>query len=326
MPDVRCVICGSDLTTLRCPSHPGYVEGTHLDIFCCNQCDTHFVLPQALPPGIYETIYSKPDLPGYDRYRRYMRKIREMTSPLRFLASEEAAYYVVMDYLRQKSGLKILDVGCGCGFLTYALRREGFDAIGVDISRTAVASAKHEFGDYFYLSDIETFAAECDATFDLILALEVIEHLADPGACIRRLLALLRPDGRILVTTPNRGYHPRRSVWQTDLPPVHTVWLSEKSVLALCRRNRLNCRFVSLRGHYPAHQNKLWWYLSTRWKPLRSPVLKTSGDRAEGPRMRKLLQGLAHEIYPVRTLCNFVHNRCVRMDETMGLVIWGGDV
>jgi SAM-dependent methyltransferase len=96
--------------------------------------------------------------------------------------------------------LKILDVGCGTGANLKMLREYG-TAAGVDISQQAVDFC-HERG----LTDVQLGAAEelphADETFDLVTALDVIEHLDDDLGGLNEIRRVLRPNGHALLFVP----------------------------------------------------------------------------------------------------------------------------
>ena len=95
---------------------------------------------------------------------------------------------------------RILDVGCGTGANLLMLSNYG-DAEGVDISEDALAFCR-ERG----LQKVKHGAAEElpyeDGTFDLVTALDVVEHIDDDVASLREMRRVLRPDGRVLLFVP----------------------------------------------------------------------------------------------------------------------------
>ncbi|WP_333807677.1 bifunctional 2-polyprenyl-6-hydroxyphenol methylase/3-demethylubiquinol 3-O-methyltransferase UbiG [Phenylobacterium sp.] len=106
-------------------------------------------------------------------------------------------------------GLRLLDIGCGGGLLSEPMSRLGFDVTGVDASErnigTARTHAKQTSVPVTYLcSTAEALEAEGIAPFDVILNMEVIEHVADPGEFLRTCGRLLAPGGLMIVATLNR--------------------------------------------------------------------------------------------------------------------------
>ncbi len=110
---------------------------------------------------------------------------------------------------RPFEGLKLLDIGCGGGLLSEPMTRLGFAVTGVDASErnigTAAAHAAAQGLTIDYrASTAEALLAEGAGPFDLILNMEVIEHVADPGEFLRTCAALLAPGGLMIVATLNR--------------------------------------------------------------------------------------------------------------------------
>jgi 2-polyprenyl-6-hydroxyphenyl methylase/3-demethylubiquinone-9 3-methyltransferase len=106
-------------------------------------------------------------------------------------------------------GLRLLDVGCGGGLLSEPMARLGAEVVGIDASggTVPVARAHAEAAglavDYRHTST-EALLGVGEPAFDVVLAMEVIEHVADPAAFLATLHALLRPGGLLLVSTLNR--------------------------------------------------------------------------------------------------------------------------
>ncbi len=107
--------------------------------------------------------------------------------------------------LRPLAGKTALDVGCGAGLLAEPLARLGAKVTAVDAAPELIEVAKaHAAGQGF---DIDYRAVGVEAVeghFDLITAMEVIEHVADPQAFVDDLAARLAPDGLLILSTPNK--------------------------------------------------------------------------------------------------------------------------
>lgn len=106
------------------------------------------------------------------------------------------------------AGLRVLDVGCGAGLAAEALAREGLDVLGIDAAGAAIAAAEaHAAGQGLRLTYSATTAEsllDTGARYPVITALEVIEHVADPGKFAALLAGLLEPDGVLFLSTLNR--------------------------------------------------------------------------------------------------------------------------
>ncbi len=108
--------------------------------------------------------------------------------------------------LRPLAGRSALDIGCGAGLLCEPLARMGASVTGVDAAPENIAAARdhaeqsglsirYESGDFLGLNLPQ---------FDLVTSLEVVEHVADPAAFVAGLAARLKPDGLMIISTPNR--------------------------------------------------------------------------------------------------------------------------
>jgi len=117
-----------------------------------------------------------------------------------------------LGYVAQRVGLRgarVLDVGCGAGLLSEALAREGAQVSALDLAPELIEVAKlHllESGlkvDYRLVS-VEALAAEMPGSFDAITCMEMLEHVPDPGSVLQACATLLKPVGRLFVSTLNR--------------------------------------------------------------------------------------------------------------------------
>ncbi|MGV9008370.1 bifunctional 2-polyprenyl-6-hydroxyphenol methylase/3-demethylubiquinol 3-O-methyltransferase UbiG [Brevundimonas sp.] len=107
------------------------------------------------------------------------------------------------------AGLSLLDVGCGGGLIAEPMRRLGFAVTAVDASSenigTARAHAQMTGLDIAYrAATVEQLEAEGAGPFDVVLTMEVIEHVADPEAFVRACSRLVKPGGIMIVATLNR--------------------------------------------------------------------------------------------------------------------------
>jgi len=110
--------------------------------------------------------------------------------------------------LRPFEGLTLLDIGCGGGLLSEPMARLGYDVLGADpleknIKTAAAHAATSGLKINYRATTAEALAAE-GARFDVVLNMEVVEHVRDLGAFIRTCATLIAPNGCMVVATLNR--------------------------------------------------------------------------------------------------------------------------
>ncbi len=110
---------------------------------------------------------------------------------------------------RALEGLRLLDIGCGGGLLAEPMARLGAEVVGADAAERNVAVARLHAERMGLAIDYRATTAEALAAagegFDVVLAMEVIEHVAAPQAFLDACSALLRPGGIAIVSTINRN-------------------------------------------------------------------------------------------------------------------------
>jgi 2-polyprenyl-6-hydroxyphenyl methylase / 3-demethylubiquinone-9 3-methyltransferase len=110
--------------------------------------------------------------------------------------------------LRPFTGLTLLDIGCGGGLVAEPMARLGFTVTGIDAGAEAIAAARTHAQAAGLEIDYRVATAESiagtDERFDAVLALEVIEHVADPDAFWRSLALLVTLGGAAIAATLNR--------------------------------------------------------------------------------------------------------------------------
>jgi 2-polyprenyl-6-hydroxyphenyl methylase/3-demethylubiquinone-9 3-methyltransferase len=160
--------------------------------------------------------------------------------------------------LRPFEGLRLLDVGCGGGLVAEPMARLGFAVTGIDAGDETVAIARAHAAQSGLAIDYRATAAETlaasDERFDVVLALEIVEHVADLDAFIAAAATLVRPGGAFVAATLNRtaksylfaivgaeyvlGWLPRGTHdWRKFVRP--------SELAAVLRRNRLRVEEVA---------------------------------------------------------------------------------
>ncbi|EKN00839.1 MULTISPECIES: bifunctional 2-polyprenyl-6-hydroxyphenol methylase/3-demethylubiquinol 3-O-methyltransferase UbiG [Acidocella] len=128
--------------------------------------------------------------------------------PLHMLNPVRAGWVAQRVRRAKGEGVSILDVGCGAGLLAEALAKDGFAVTGLDAGAEVIDVARgHAQGQGLNITyrhgTAEGLAAE-GASFPVVTALEIIEHVADPLEFLKSLRALLAPGGVLFLSTLNR--------------------------------------------------------------------------------------------------------------------------
>jgi 2-polyprenyl-6-hydroxyphenyl methylase/3-demethylubiquinone-9 3-methyltransferase len=110
--------------------------------------------------------------------------------------------------LKPFAGLRLVDIGSGGGLVAEPMARLGFAVVGIDAAAENIATARHHAASVGLSIDYRPMAAEALAAtgegFDVVLALEIVEHVADLGAFCGAAATLLRPGGIMILATLNR--------------------------------------------------------------------------------------------------------------------------
>jgi SAM-dependent methyltransferase len=217
-----CRVCRS-----RQVSELGTVEfyiGYAWPIYDCFACGCRFTLHDN---AAYEVLHSEKSS-CYNRYILQFDQCKALfergdVNGLRAALIEGSKYRFVIEQIDQQPvNARLLEIGAARGHLTSYFILTGRPIIGVDISPTAVRSARQAFGDHFSVADDPMIEAQ--APYDIIFHVGTIGCVADPVGITRNLLRLLKPGGQLLFNAPNReGLAMRGQLWVEGAPPPDLV-------------------------------------------------------------------------------------------------------
>lgn len=187
--DTTCPVCGhgTELAPLLETRHLS--AQTPVRVFRCSACASLFADPPEVS-GFDELLHA-----GVDMYRSYVEVVGgiwEMYWPVGTIAVDAASP-------------SLLDVGCGFGFTVDLWRSRRGAALGVEVSGYG-RSGSEILGVPIRFDYLENMPDIAPASFDIVYASEVIEHVPDPVAFARLLGAYVAPGGVLALTTPNAAY------------------------------------------------------------------------------------------------------------------------
>lgn len=119
---------------------------------------------------------------------------------------------VRLDYVAQRTslaGAAVLDVGCGGGLLSEALAKAGAQVTAIDLAPNLLKVARlHGLESgvkvHYRQLPVEQLAQEAPGSFDAVTCMEMLEHVPDPASVVRACATLLKPGGRLFLSTLNR--------------------------------------------------------------------------------------------------------------------------
>ena len=133
-------------------------------------------------------------------------------NPVRLLFIRETAerhFGIALGKVKPLEGLRLLDIGCGGGLVCEPMARLGAAVTGVDASEANIKTALTHASEQGLKIDYRAGTAEGlidagEAPFDMVLNLEVVEHVADPAQFLKDTASLVRPGGLMIVATLNK--------------------------------------------------------------------------------------------------------------------------
>jgi SAM-dependent methyltransferase len=237
---VSCPVC------LAAAATP-HLQKAGTTIFACASCGSAFWQPDAAfdTAGIYDAGYfaGSDHASGYDDYaslevslrHNFVRRLRALGAP--------------------REGARLLDLGAAYGFAVDEARRLGWRAVGLEVSPTAARRAAETIraavvavGDAQHVP----FADDC---FDVVTLWDVLEHLPEPHAAMTEVARVLRPGGRLVLTTGDVGSLAARVSgvrWHLYTLPEHVFFYSREGLRRLLAAHGLRVeRIRAEASRYP---------------------------------------------------------------------------
>jgi len=167
-----------------------------------------------------------------------------LTEEYELKPDEDSSHGRISQMLASRPPLKILDLGCSSGLLAERLREMGHHVVGVDVFEL---DGVKERTDAFFRADLNLgIPSEVGSGFDLVLAADVLEHVARPTDLLQEIRRVLAPDGTAIICVPNVAHwYPRfRStlgMFDYDqrgiLDATHLRFFTRRSITRMVERN-----------------------------------------------------------------------------------------
>jgi len=252
----NCLICEQDDTELLS------VQDNLFRIVRCKRCGLSYQNPRPSEeslPLLYsdDKYFCNPQI-GYDNYVKTYFDYQDLFEKL---FSER----LKLIHKFKKTG-NLLEIGCAHGFHLEFLRRAGFDTKGVEFSESPFKYARDILHLDVFHGTLENSPFEI-GSFDLILMLDIIEHLPDIPGTLDKVKKLLKPDGLILVQVPWELFHwekrleaffagKKTGTIRPDAIPVHLYFFTPETLIKVLEKNGF--RIISREsGNYGRIRSKI---------------------------------------------------------------------
>jgi len=280
MKNISCNVCGSDHNKLLYKSKDRLhrTDETVFDVNQCLDCSLVFLNPQPTPEEL-EKFYPKAYGPYQNSNQILKYGLLSMTLK-KFLIFFQSN--TIPNHIRKKENkpqetevLNYLDFGCGGGAQLEDMRAQhpNWNFYGLDNNDFACEQARNKgfkifCGDILNMNLPENF-------FDVVNMSHIIEHVHDPKAVLKRIYATMKPDAKLIVSTPNFNSLAAkifRSYWYALDTPRHLFLFSQKNLSQLLH----DCGFVIKKIEFdpgPKAALRSFYYLLGRRDMSISPIV-----------------------------------------------------
>jgi ubiquinone/menaquinone biosynthesis C-methylase UbiE len=211
-------------------------------------------------------------------------RVIEGATPARIWADHVARYEFACSFVKGKT---VLDIACGTGYGSRILRDKGKaqQVVGLDISEDAVNYAVSKYktsGLDFGTADVLNIGFGQDY-FDVAVCFETIEHVKDPKKVIFELLRVLKPNGMLIISSPNRTVtSPGKSLTDSPQNPYHLTEFSQKEFISLLREHS------DVVGVYGQREKSRFFFFPILVKALKHFFPSLYDPSRGSPKLRKL--------------------------------------
>ena len=169
-------------------------------------------------------------------------------------------------YQKKQTASQILDIGCGAGLLSHALAEKGHFVTGIDLSLGSLKVAKRQnTGATFLMAPAENIPFP-DSYFDVVCAMDLLEHVNDPNQVIQEASRVLKPGGLFFFHTFNRNWLSYLIIikgveWFVQNAPanmhVYSLFIKPKELTQMLTHSNLTLE--NIQGLIPNAKTKAFW-------------------------------------------------------------------
>lgn len=222
-----CKVCGT------AGAHHKFNLTEKLEIFSCKNCQVLFMEPQLSDSEItelYSELYYKSWGISGDSENEVSKQMKIDTFLLRL---QQIKKYI-------PSG-KVLDIGCATGFFLEAARSLGYDPYGIELSEYSSNIAKRKLGNEAVFNGKLEDSKFDAGLFDVITMFDLIEHVRVPSEVLAHAARLLKPNGIIMITTPNNKSFSNKLMGKrwTHYKKEHFYYFDHDSLNFIAKKNNL---------------------------------------------------------------------------------------
>jgi SAM-dependent methyltransferase len=207
-----------------------------LPLVKCDNCELQIQQPQpsdARLNKIYGPNYFI-SFPDNANLQNHVGKLKNGTARLQL---DDLRAYAASKQQRDVTGMRLLEIGPGHGYMLQEAKRYGFDITGLEYSVHATETAnKNLSGDYVRTGMLETSAASL-GTFDVIVLSDLIEHVRDPRRFLFQAFEILKPGGMISIATISTESLTARLLgrYWMEYKPEHLFYFNESNIVTLLK-------------------------------------------------------------------------------------------
>jgi 2-polyprenyl-3-methyl-5-hydroxy-6-metoxy-1,4-benzoquinol methylase len=205
----------------------------NLKVFSCKNCQVLFMEPQLSDQEI-TTLYSEA---YYKSWGISGGSENEVSKQMKI-----DTFLLRLKQIRKHSPEgSVLDIGCATGFFLEAAKQSGYDPFGIELSEYSSSLAKKKFGNAAIFNGRLEECTFNPSTFDVITMFDLIEHVRVPSETLGQAATLLKPNGIIMITTPDNKSLSNRLMGKkwTHYKKEHFYYFDLESLTFIAKHNDL---------------------------------------------------------------------------------------